>query len=417
MVNKIKFSYLNLNKKPSKDDIVATFKMKPQKGFDFMQTVQELAAESSVGTWTEVTTLTKGIFQKLAARIIYLNKEESIVKIAYPIQLFEKGNIPQLLSTIAGNIFSLKKIKTLRLEDVEFSSPYINSFLGPQIGLHGIRKLYNIYRRPIIGCIIKPKVGLSPERTAKLAYEIFSNGVDLIKDDETLTDMSFCRFEKRVREVVKVINSVEKKSKTKKIFVFNVTAPADEMVKRAALVKKLGGRCVMVDIITSGFSAIQYLRNQNFGLVIHGHRAGHSAFTRNKDWGISMLVVAKLARLAGIDELHTGTVVGKMEGTKEEVISINNFLRSRFGKLKPVLPVASGGLHPGLVEKLVKILGKDIVINFGGGLHGHPLGSAAGARAVYQSIEAATRGIPLDKYAQTDQELKLALDYWGYEKK
>ena len=417
MANKIKFSYLNLNKKPSKDDIVVTFKMKPQKGFDFIKTAQELAAESSVGTWTEVTTLTKGIFQKLAARVIYLNMEKSVVKIAYPIQLFEKGNIAQLLSTIAGNIFSLKKIKILRLEDVEFSPRYINSFLGPQIGLQGIRKLYKIHHRPIIGCIIKPKVGLSPEKTAKLAYEIFSNGVDLIKDDETLTDMSFCRFEKRVKEVVKAINSLEKKSKSKKVFVFNVTGPADEMIKRAALVKELGGRCVMVDIIASGFSAVQYLRKQNFGLIIHGHRAGHSAFTRNKDWGISMLVVAKIARLAGIDELHTGTVVGKMEGSREEVVSINDFLRSKFGKLKPVLPVASGGLHPGLVEKLVKILGKDLVINFGGGLHGHPLGSAAGARAVYQAIDAATKGIPLDKYAQTHQELKLALDHWGYEKK
>ncbi|MCD6410415.1 type III ribulose-bisphosphate carboxylase [bacterium] len=417
MANKVESSYLNLNKKPSKDDIVVTFKMNPQKGFDFIKTAQELAAESSVGTWTEITTLTKGIFQKLAAKIVYLDKEKSVVKIAYPIQLFEKGNIAQLLSTISGNIFSLKKIKILRLEDVEFSPRYINSFLGPQIGLQGIRKLYKIHRRSIIGCIIKPKVGLSPEKTAKLAYEIFSNGVDLIKDDETLTDMSFCRFEKRVREMVKAINSVEKKSKSRKIFVFNVTAPADEMIKRAALVKKLGGRCVMVDIITSGFSALQYLRNQNFGLIIHGHRAGHSAFTRNKDWGISMLVVAKIARLAGIDELHTGTVVGKMEGDREEVVSINNFLRSKFGKLKPVLPVASGGLHPGLVEKLVKILGKDLVINFGGGLHGHPLGSAAGARAVYQAIDAVTKGIPLNRYAQTYQELKLALEHWGYEKK
>ena len=130
-----------------------------------------------------------------------------------------------------------------------------------------------------------------------------------------------------------------------------------------------------------------------------------------------MLVVAKIARLAGIDELHTGTVVGKMEGDREEVVSINNFLRSKFGKLKPVLPVASGGLHPGLVEKLVKILGKDLVINFGGGLHGHPLGSAAGARAVYQAIDAVTKGIPLNRYAQTYQELKLALEHWGYEKK
>lgn len=414
---KIKFSYLHLNQKPNKDDLVATFRMKPQTGFDFVQTAQEIAAESSVGTWTEVTTLNEKIFQNLAAKVIYLNKNRGIIKIAYPIKLFEKGNIPQLLSTIAGNIFSLKKIKELRLEDVDFSENYINSFLGPQIGLEGIRKIYKIYKRPIIGCIIKPKVGLSPKQTAQLAYKVFKNGVDLIKDDETLTDMSFCRFEKRAREIIKAIEAVERNTKTKKVFVFNVTGPSDEMVKRAELIKELGGRCVMIDIIASGFAAVQYLRKQNLDLILHGHRAGHSAFTRNKNWGISMLVVAKIARLAGIDELHTGTVVGKMEGAKGEVITINNFLRSKFGKLKKVLPVASGGLHPGLVEKLIKILGKEIVINFGGGLHGHPQGSEAGAKAVYRAIEAATKNIPLDKYAKNYPELQTALNHWGYEKK
>lgn len=414
---KVKYSYLHLNEKPCKDDIVATFKLEPQKGFDFVKTAQELAAESSVGTWTEVTTLTKNIFENLAAKIIYLDKKKKIVKVAYPIKLFEKNNIPQLLSVIGGNIFSLKKIKKLRLEDVEFSEKYVNSFLGPQIGAEGIRKIYKVYNRPIIGCIIKPKVGLSPAKTAQLAYKIFVNGVDLIKDDETLTDMSFCRFEKRVKEVVKAIEAAEKHSKTRKVFVFNVSAPAEEMIKRAELVKRLGGRCVMVDIITCGFSAVQYLRKQNLGLILHGHRAGHSAFTRNKDWGISMLVIAKIARLVGIDELHTGTVVGKMEGSKAEVVQINKFLGSKFGKLKKVLPVASGGLHPGLVEKLIKILGKDIVVNFGGGLHGHPQGSEKGAKAAYQAIEAVTKNISLDEYAKKHPELQEALNHWGYEKK
>jgi len=407
-----KFSHLAIGKKPNKDSIIALFKITPQKGLKLEKVAEAVAAESSVGTWTQPKTLNKRIFDKLAAKVISINKKTNLVKIEYPIELFERKNICQFLSTIAGNVFSMKIVKSLRLEDVEFPEKYINGFLGPCFGLEGVRKIFGIYDRPIIGCIIKPKVGLSPQKTAEVAYKVWKNGVDLIKDDETLTDMKFCKFEKRVKEVIKVRKKVEKETGTRKVFVFNVTSPIDEAIKRAKLVKKYGGRCVMVDVVSMGFSALDYFRRQNLGLIIHGHRAGHSAFTRNKNHGISMLVLAKLLRLVGVDQLHTGTVVGKMEGKKEEVIRINEFLRGKFGKLKPVLPIASGGMHPGLVPKLMKILGRGLVINFGGGIHGHPKGSGPGAKAVYQAIEATMKKIPLKEYAKAHKELKEALDYW-----
>ena len=407
-----KYSHLAIGKKPKKDSIIALFKITSQKGLDLKEVANAVAAESSIGTWTHPRTLNKEIFDKLAARVIFIDKKTNLVKIEYPIELFERKNICQLLSTIAGNIFSMKIVKGLRLEDVEFPEKYINDFLGPYFGLSGVRKIFGVYNRPIIGCIIKPKVGLSPQKTAEVAYKVWKNGVDLIKDDETLTDMKFCKFEKRVKEVIKVRKKVEKETGTRKVFVFNVTAPIDEAIKRAKLVKRYGGRCVMVDVVTTGFSALDYFRRQNLGLIIHGHRAGHSAFTRNKDHGISMLVLAKLLRLVGIDQLHTGTVVGKMEGKKEDVEKINEFLKGKFGKLKPVLPIASGGMHPGLVPKLVQILGKDLIINFGGGIHGHPKGSEAGAQAVYQATEATMKNIPLKEYAKNRNELKEALDYW-----
>jgi len=195
------------------------------------------------------------------------------------------------------------------------------------------------------------------------------------------------------------------------------------MLKRAAYVKKMGEKCVIVDLVATGLDNVQTLRKQGLDLIIHGHRAGHSMFTRNPKHGMTMLVIAKLARLAGIDQLHTGTVVGKMEGSQGEVININqflkedwqhfNFLRSDWSSLKPVLPVASGGLHPALVPKLLEILGNDLIINFGGGLHGHPQGSAAGARACFQAVQAAILKIPLLKYAQSHVELKKAMEQWN----
>ena len=183
------------------------------------------------------------------------------------------------------------------------------------------------------------------------------------------------------------------------------------MMKRANYVRDAGANCLMMDVLTAGFSGVQGIRNRNYGLMIHGHRAMHAAFTRSHQYGISMLVIAKLARLAGVDSFHTGTVVGKMEGEKNEVVAINNFLRSDWYGLKTVLPTASGGLHPGHIPDLVSILGKDMLFNFGGGIHGHPDGTSAGARAVVQSLKATLAGIPLTQ-ATDSPELQRALEKW-----
>ncbi len=418
---KKKTTYLRLNYKPKpKDEIIVTYYGESK--LSLSKLAQKVAEESSIGTWTKVNTLSDKIFNKLAAKVFSVNNKTGIFKIAYPLALFEPNSIPQLLSSIGGNVFSMKLVKNLRLQDIEFPEKYINQYLGPRHGINGIRRITGIKRRPLVGCIIKPKIGLTSSQNAKLAAEIFKNGVDLIKDDENLTDLTFNRFEDRVKKVLALKKQVEKETKQKKIYVFNVTAPTELMLERAKLVKKLGGRCVMVDIITTGWAGVQSLRNQDLGLIIHGHRAGHSAFTRSKKHGISMLVIANLSRLAGIDQLHTGTVVGKMEGEEKEVVQLNELLkedwkdfdrlRENWGKLKPVLPIASGGLHPGLVYKLVEILGTNLVINFGGGLHGHPKGSGAGARAAVQAVEAATKGIPLKFYSHNHIELKQALDHW-----
>jgi ribulose-bisphosphate carboxylase large chain len=419
---KEKKKYFQLGYQPNyQEEIIATFYGESNNN-SLEELSEQVAGESSIGTWTKLTTLSDKVFQRLGARIFSLDKENNIFKIAYPLALFEAGNIPQLLSSVGGNIFSMKAVKNLRLENIEFPEKYIKSYPGPYWGIDGIRKILNIYNRPIIGCIMKPKIGLTSSQNAQIANQIFANGVDLIKDDENLTSLSFNKFEDRVKKVLELKKKLEKKTGQKKIYAFNVTAPVSLMLERAQLVKKMGGRCVMVDIISLGWGAVQELRKQNLGLIIHGHRAGHSAFTRNKKHGISMLVLANLARLAGIDQLHTGTVVGKMEGGKEEVRSINDLLkedwqefdqlRENWASLKPILPIASGGLHPGLVPQLIEILGKNLVINFGGGLHGHPQGSEAGARAVVQSIEAVQKDIKIEEYAKSHPELKVALNHW-----
>lgn len=396
--------YLHLGERFEPEEfLVAIYSLETD--VDFLETAGGIAAESSIGTWTTVGSESETMFSRLSARVFFADEKSGLLKIAYPLTLFEPGNIPQLLSSIAGNIYGLKEVKNLKLLDLELPGSYVRSFPGPALGADGIYEIANNPERPLIGSILKPKEGLSAEEHANLTKEIMDAGVDLVKDDENLTSTVFNPFNERVKRIM----AFKEKSK---IYAFNITASAQIMKERADLVANSGGNCLMIDIITAGFSAVQYIRSLNHGLMLHGHRAMHAAITKSRKHGLSMLVLAKISRLAGIDSLHTGTVVGKMEGEQQEIKEINNFLLSDWYGLKPTLPVASGGLYPNLIPDLMRILGEKILLNFGGGIHGHPEGSVAGTRAVFQAVEAVKCNSSLEDYAQTHEELRLALHHW-----
>ncbi len=402
-----KFSYLHLGEKlDHQNHIIATFRL--ESNLPFKRAAEQVAAESSIGTWIKISHETEKRFSQLSAKIFEIDKKMKIVKIAYPLALFEPANIPQLLSSLAGNIFGMKSIENLRLEDLELPKEYVKSFPGPAIGLNGIKKYFKIRKRPILASIIKPKEGLTAEEHVALAKQLFQAGIDLVKDDENLTNPVFNPFDRRLALMMREIREIKKP----KLYAFNVTASYDLMINRAQRARNAGSKCIMVDILTVGFSGLQSLRKKFPDLIIHGHRAMHGAVTRNKKHGISMLVLAKLARLAGVDQLHTGTIVGKMEGGKEEVLGINKFLRSGWHGLKPVLPIASGGLYPALIPKLIAVLGEDTVFAFGGGIHGHPQGAEAGAEAVIDAVKAVQKGIALKKYASSHRNLRIVLKMW-----
>ena len=401
--------FVNPKYKPRETDLICTFFVEPR-GTGMNEASGGVAAESSIGTWTELTTI-KPYVEKLAARVFSI--KGNVVKIAYPIELFESGNVPNILSSIAGNVFGLRALKNLRLNDINFPRELVESFEGPKYGVEGIRKLLKVYDRPLVGTIIKPKLGLKTLDHAKVAYEAWVGGCDIVKDDENLSSQKFNPFEERLTKTLESRDRAEEEAGEKKVYMVNITAETKEMLRRAELVLSHGGEYVMIDILTCGFAALQTFREQDFNLVIHAHRAGHAAFTKNPKHGISMRVMAKVARMIGVDQLHVGTVVGKMFETKEEVTENCEALMMDMNGLKPVLPVASGGLHPGLVPALIKILGKDFVIQAGGGIHGHRDGTIAGARAMRQAVDAAIEGIKLSEYAKKHNELKAALEIWG----
>lgn len=400
--------FVKLDYEPKSTDLICSFSLEPDNA-TLEEAAGAIAAESSVGTWTELTT-TKTYMEKLAANVFQI--EKNAAKIAYPIELFEKENMPNLLSSVAGNVFGLKTLKNLRLIDIKIPLELSKSFKGPQFGISKIRRLLKVPKRPLVGTIIKPKLGLKTEDHAKVAYEAWLGGCDMVKDDENLSSQKFNPFDERVAKTLELRDKAQKETGERKVYMVNVTAETDIMVKRAELVEKQGGEYIMVDILTCGWSALQTLRNQNLKLVIHAHRAGHAAFTKNPKHGISMNVIAKVARTIGVDQLHVGTIVGKMSETKQEVQDNIRALKNEMNGLRTVMPVASGGLYPRLIPALMQTFGNDFVIQAGGGIHGHPGGTRQGATAMRQAVDATLQETSLEEYAKAHKELNTALQTW-----
>ncbi len=414
-----KLDFVNLKYKPKSSDLICLLKISPNR-ISMEKAANTVALESSVGTWTKVSG--QEYVEKLRAKVFSIKKK--YVKIAYPEALFEKDNVPNILSSIAGNILGMKAVKTIRLEDVSFPKSILKSFKGPRYGIEGIRKMMKVKDRPLLGTIIKPKLGLNTEHHSQSAYESWKGGCDFVKDDENLSSQKFNMFEGRLTKTLEMADKAEQETGEKKAYLVNVTAETKEMIKRAQLVENQGGKYVMIDILTAGWAALQTLRECNFKMAIHAHRAMHAAFDRNPDQGINMMVIADFARIIGVDQIHIGTGVGKLEGNvkdiqeiqeeieKKKVKETKHRLAQKWWNIKSVLGVSSGGLHPRYVPFLIKHLGKDLAIQAGGGIHGHPLGTEAGARAMRQAIDATLKNISLNEYAKTHVELEEALKTW-----
>ena len=422
-------SFVNKKYKPKSTDVILQFRVFPNKDFNLEEAASMVAGESSVGTWTEVLTMNKKIGKTLSPKVFYIDAKNHRVRIAYPIELFELGNLPNILSSVGGNVYGMKSVKGLFWEDVTIPKVMLKSFKGPRFGVKGIRKYLKVYDRPLVGTIVKPKVGLTSSQHAQVAYEAWLGGCDIVKDDENLSNQNFNKFKTRIKLTLKAMKKAEKETGEKKVYFANVTAETEEMKKRIRFVEKNGGNYIMIDIITLGWAAVQTVRNFT-KLPIHAHRAGHAMFdrienTNGSGFGMSMEVIAQFARMVGVDTLHIGTAYGKMSGAKDEVLHIEDDMERQFTKktkenlaqkwynVKPVFGVASGGVYPSLVPKIMEFMGKNVVIQAGGGIHGHSKGSVCGARAMRQAVDATLQKISLKEYAKTHEELKEALRIWG----
>ncbi len=408
---------------PADDDLRCRFYLEPADGMSPEAAASRVASESSNGTWAALDV--DADVERLSALAFGLEpidprgrggEEAYLVDVAYPAELFEAGSLAQILSCIAGNIMGMKAVDRIRLDDCEWPATIVEGFPGPQYGVDVKRELLDADDRPVTATVPKPKVGLPTDAHVEVGRQAWHGGIDLLKDDENLTDQGFNPFEDRLVRSLEERDRAEEATGERKGYLINVTAETDEMIRRAELVADHGGRFVMVDVITAGWSSVQTVREhcEDLGLAIHAHRAMHAAFDRLPTHGVSMRCLAQFSRLAGVDHLHTGTVgLGKL--ANEDTLGINEWLTGDCHGLRGVLPVASGGLHPGLMPALLDHTGTEIAVQAGGGIHGHPDGTGAGARAFRAAVDAAAAGEPIEDRADAVPELAVALEKWGTE--
>ena len=417
--------FIDLSFEPADSDLVCTFRIDPADGMDVESAASRVASESSNGTWAALPT-GEG-FTDMRAMAFEIDEvgestgtadttDAAEIRVSYPEGLFEPGSMPQILSCIAGNIMGMKAVDTIRLVDCEWPKGLATSFAGPQFGSSVRQEIFGVDDRPILATVPKPKVGLSTERHAEVGYEAWTGGVDLLKDDENLTDQGFNPFHDRLVESLAKRDAAEDETGEPKSYLINVTAGTNEMLERVDQVAAEGCEYVMVDVITTGWAAVQTVRErcEELGLAIHAHRAMHAAFDRLPEHGVSMRVLAQIARLVGVDQLHTGTAgLGKL--ANEDTVGINAWLREDLYDLNDVLPVASGGLHPGLVPDLLDATGTNVCVQAGGGIHGHPDGTHAGAKALRAAVDAYAEDRTLASKAEESPALRAAIDEWGTE--
>ena len=406
--------YLHLGEKIDPEDFVIC-KYKVTTDLDMKEAASAIATEQSTGTWTSISTLNDEIFEKYGGRVI--NIDGNMTVIAFPVEDFslDIGGVPQILSVIAGNLFGLDPLKAVRLEDVEFPKSMLREFKGPKFGGEGLRQILDRPKKPLVGTIVKPKIGLSPKGMADYIYEAGMGGLTNGKDDETLSNQKFCPLEDRVVAIAEAIDRVKQETGHKMVHAINISTNGEKIVQVGERAQELGASEIMVDVLTCGFAAVQALaEDPSIKVPIHVHRTMHGAMTRNKDHGISMKVFTKLVRMCGGDALHIGTFgVGKMKGSPIEDVANQRACIDPAMPYKAVLPVCSGGMHPGLVEPLVKVAGTNIQIQAGGGVAGHPEGVRGGAMAMVQAVDAAYSNIPQAIYARDHKELRESLAKWG----
>lgn len=413
------------------DLLVATYLIGCHRDEDVVVKMNSIGIEQTTGSWVDVPAETDEVRAKYASKILgiyevpaYENQTDLnnkigpegyrwfVVRIGYP-EVNIDDNLPLLIGTITGNIMSMPYLKLL---DIDFPEKFVKKFPGPKFGLQGIRDILGVKDRPLLNNMIKPCTGYTPEVGAKLFFEAAAGGVDVIKDDELIGgNREFNTLAERVKRNMDAAHRAEDIKHEKTLYACNITDEVSRLKDNAMTVIENGGNCIMVDVHGVGYSAVRMLaEDPEITVPILGHSCFNGAFTASPYQGMSSKVVMKICRIMGCDIYLTQPPYGKFDNTFDNYIINMITAKAPMYDVKPMLPFVGGGVVPGLVPKFMSDAGNDILMGVGAGIHAHPMGPRAGAKAFREAIDACMNDVPLREAAKTgSKELQVAIEKWG----
>lgn len=404
------------------DYVIATYQAKV-KTSNIEKLAMAIADEQTTGTWIKVGADSMEKTRRFGSRLVALYEVPDIgcdyqsdeppmyiIQIAYPMANFSTS-MSALMTILFGNISASGMI---RLIDVAFPKKFIAQFQGPKFGVQGMRDVLGVPERPLLNAMIKPNIGWTPDEGADLFYKACKGGVDVIKDDELmLADSEFCPLVERVTKFMAAEKRVFEETGEHSLYAVNISDETAKVRDNAYRVLEAGGNCLMVNVYTTGFDTLKMLAddpNINVPILAHVNFAGTMASSTYT--GIAApLLVGKITRLAGGDFQINGHPFGKFPVSYKLFYRCFKFFTQPWWNIKPMMYACSGGTTQLAVEKIVKAVGTDVMLAAGGGVHGHPDGSEAGAKSMRQAIDAAMAGIPVVEYAKTHAELARMLGF------
>ncbi|NND33503.1 MAG: ribulose 1,5-bisphosphate carboxylase [Saprospiraceae bacterium] len=414
----------------SQDRIKATYLV--ETAYDLEQAAQIMAGEQSCGTFLRTPGESDSLRANHLATVDHLQKvanvaapslpgarsksngpiQQAYVTLSWP--LANVGiNLSSLVSTIAGNLFELAPFSGIKLLDFEVPDNYISKYPGPAFGVAGTRRLVDVYNRPIIGTIIKPSVGLTPQQSAMQTKQLVTAGLDFIKDDELQADSPHSPFEARVSQTMQVLQDYADATGRKPMYAFNISGDMDDMMGRHDFLIAQGATCLMVNLNWVGISAVVQL-SRHTAIPIHGHRCGWGMFNRAPVLGMAFSAYQKIWRLAGVDHIHTNGIRNKFCEDDASVIASIKACQSDFIGQKSPMAVLSSGQWAGQAADTFSAIGNtDLMYLCGGGIVAHPAGMTAGVKSIQQAWQAATDQVPLSTYSQNHIELRQAMEFFG----
>lgn len=414
---------------PTAEHVVATYII--ETSLPLAQAAEVLAGEQSTGTFVRVARESDDLRERFAARVESIDelpltgasplpgaagdpaqRRRARLRLRFPLGNFGPS-LPNLLAAVAGNLFEIKELSAIRLVDLELPQAFAERYPGPAFGVEGTRRLMGRPDGAMIGTIVKPSIGLSPDELADVVSQLAESGIDFIKDDELQGNGPSAPLAERVRAVMPVLERYADRTGRKPMYAFNITDDIGRLEANHDLVVAAGGTCVMACVNLIGIPGLEFLRRHT-AVPIHGHRAMFGAFGRSEQVGIGFRAWQKLARLAGADHLHTNGISNKFFETDDQVLDSIAAVREPLLGLTPTLPVLSSGQWGGLAHATYAAVGTtDLLVLAGGGIHGHPDGPAAGVASMREAWASAARGESADDAFEKSAALRRAAELFG----